>query len=73
MCSELKYIDVACQAELDYHNIDSFKFECVFSKLKNDVSTQASILLDYNCTFKKPNISDIVCGPNISSINLDYF
>lgn len=47
--TELKCTNVACQAMSDKNNNnDLFKLECVFSKLNNDVATQASTPLNYN-------------------------
>jgi hypothetical protein len=68
VCTESKSVHVACQAGLDYHNKDSFQFECVFNKSNNDVSTQALIPIEYNYTFKKPNSINVSCGSDVSSI-----
>lgn len=55
------------------NNNDLFKLECVFSKLNNDVATQASTPLNYNYTFKKPNTSDVSGGSDLSFLNMNYF
>jgi len=72
VCTESKSVHVACQAGLDYDK-DLFQSECVFNKSNNDVSTQASIPINFNYTFKKPNSIDVSCGSDVSSINLNYF
>lgn len=71
--TNLTHVNVACQVGFNYNHNDLFKFECVFNKLNNDVSTQASIPLDYNNTFKKQNTIDVSCGSDISSLHLNTF
>ncbi|KAL4142145.1 hypothetical protein QTP88_004662 [Uroleucon formosanum] len=64
---------VSAQVAFDFDGTEHFTFKCTFTKTNCDVMTQACIPVTYNNTFQKPNTVDMLCGPDISFVNLNYF
>ncbi|KAL4122397.1 hypothetical protein QTP88_014728 [Uroleucon formosanum] len=64
---------VSTQVAFDFDGTKHFTFECTFTKTNCDVMTQACIPVTYNNTFQKPNTVNMLCGPDISFVNLNYF